>query len=152
MGYLTDARAAIIAKAAGVAGAKGASARPLDNAPPSTPWYTLSSSNGTVVPGNRERTSVRFTLRLWLDRMPDDNTVLQLADDYINLTIAAYRSGITLAGVGGAWGVSTTAVSVTGWSQDWKTVGSSVPDAGSAYLITDFELTLQYTTPADYTA
>jgi hypothetical protein len=149
VGYITDARTAIIAKAAGVAGSRGASARLPDNIP-TTPWYVLAPHTATLTPGQRERTIFRFPLQLYIERQATDDQTIQAGDDLIDLTVDAFSQGITLGTVTG-----TTEMRMTGWDADqWITLGDTPGNGGSGvpYLLIEFHLELHVTRTRNYTA
>jgi hypothetical protein len=149
VGYISDSRTAIIAKAAGVSGIRGASVRMPDSIPAS-PWFVLAPHTATLTPGQRERTVFTIPLRLYIERQATDDQTIQTGDDLIDLTVQAFSQGITLATVTG-----TTELRLDGWDADnWITLGDAPgsPGSGVPYLLVEFHLRLNVTRSRNYTA
>ena len=140
MSYLSSARAAIIAKAAGIAGIGSTYAR-LPETIGSAPAIVLGPVTWTTQPGDRERTSYQFELWLYVERLASDDQTIATADDFIDLVQAAYAAGITL-GLSG----TTQCVIRGGAANEWVTVGEA------EYLRVTFRLELASTRQRGYTA
>lgn len=141
MSYLSDARTAIIAKAAGIAGVTYTYAR-MPETLAGSPAFVLMGVTWTTIPGDRERTTYSFTLRLWHERLGDDDPTIAAVDDLIDLTQAAYATGITL----GQTAQTTQCVIRGGAANQWMTIGETI------YLTADFEIELSSTRQRGYTA
>lgn len=141
MSYLSDARAAIIAKAATITGVTYAYAR-MPETLAGSPAFVLMGVTWQTIPGDRERTTYTFTLRLWQERLGDDDPTIAAVDDLIELTQAAYALGITL----GQTALTTQCVIGGGSANAWMTIGETI------YLTADFEIELSATRQRGYTA
>ena len=141
MSYLADARTAIIAKAAGIAGIAYAYPR-VPETLSGSPAIILGPVTWTTIPGNRERTTYAFDLTLYQERLGDDAPTIAAVDDFIDLVQAAYVSGITL----GQTGQTTQCVIRGGAANEWVTIGDTI------YLTCTFQLELSATRQRGYTA
>ena len=141
MSYLSVARTAIIAKAAGVNGIRGAFPR-VPETIPATPAVVLGQMTWTTIPGDRERTTYTFDLLLYVERTSTDDRVISTTDDLVDLIQAAYASGITL----GQGGQTTQCVIRGGSSNEWVSIGEAL------YLVTKFQLELSSSRQRGYTA
>ena len=140
MSYLSVARAAMIAKGAGIAGIRATYVR-LPETIGAAPALVLGQMTWTTVPGNRERSIYTFELDLFVERVADDDRAIATTDDLIDLIQAAYALTITLGQSG-----TTQATILGGSSNSWVTVGAS------EYLRTRFVYVLESTRTAAYTA
>lgn len=141
MSYLSDARAAIIAKAAGIVGVTYTYSRMPDTLSGS-PAIVLGQMTWTTIPGDRERTTYSFELTLYQERLGDDAPTIAAVDDLIDLIQAAYVSGVTL----GQTGLTTQCVIRGGAANEWITIGETI------YLTATFAVELSATRPRGYTA
>lgn len=150
MSYLTDLRNAIATKVATTPGVRGASARPLDAPPPSSPWVMVGTTDGIIdLIGNRERMTLVFPLRLYVERLGTDDAVVQAADDLIDPILDTMAAGITYQSVG----VNTTEGRIRGWTSSWVRLGGDgSPDNGTPYLLVEFAFGLGVTRARNYTA
>lgn len=141
MSYLSDARAAIIAKAATIAGVTYTYSR-MPETLAGSPAFVLMGVTWRTIPGDRERTTYAFTLRLWHERLGDDDPTIAAVDDLIDLVQAAYATGITL----GQPAQTTQSVIRGGAANAWMTIGDTI------YLTADFEIELSSTRQRGYSA
>ena len=141
MSYLSTARTAITAKAAGVAGVTYAYAR-MPETIAGSPAIVLGPVTWTTIPGDRERTTYIFELILYQERLGDDDPTIAAVDDLIDLVQAAFVSGITL----GQTGQTTQCVIVGGAANEWASIGETL------YLTATFQIELSSTRQRGYTA
>lgn len=135
-----DAIASFIAtKAAGVAGVRGASPRPIDTLP-ATPYAVVSPvRSGSVIPGSWERVHMTFPLRLYVARTADASRTASLVNGFVAAFIAAFRAGGTESST-----VSSTLI--TSWDTDvYEEVGAEL------YQCVDFAIEVVSTSAAGYT-
>lgn len=142
MSFLSTARAAIIAKGAGVAGIRAALPR-LPETIPASPAIVLGQMTWSKIPGDRERTTLLFDLELYVERLATDDRTIATADDLIELVEQAYTQGITL---GLSPGGTTQCVIRSGSANTWPTIGST------EYLLVRWQLELSATRQRGYTA
>ncbi len=141
MSYLSDARSAIIAKAATVAGVTYTYAR-MPETLSGSPAIVLGPVTWTTIPGDRERTTYAFELTLYQERLGDDDPTIAAVDDLIDLVQAAYVLGITL----GQGGQTSQCVIRGGSANEWVTIGETI------YLTAKFQLELSASRQRGYTA
>ena len=141
MSYLGDARAAIILKAAGIAGVTYTYARQPETLSGS-PAIVLGEVTWTTIPGDRERTTYSFGLTAFIERMGDDDPTIAAMDDLIDLVQAAYAAGITL----GQTALTTQCVIRGGSANEWVAIGETL------YLTARFEIELSSTRQRGYSA
>ncbi len=140
MSYLSQARTAIIAKAAGVAGVRSTYPRLPDVLGP-TPAVVLGQASWTTIPGNRERRTYTFALDLYVKRDATDDRTIATADDLMDLIEQAYILGITLGQIG-----TTQCVIRGGTSNNWRTIDNV------EYLVISWALHLESSLTRGYTA
>lgn len=142
MSYLGDARTAIIAKAAGITGVTYAYAR-MPETLAGSPAFVLMGVTWTTIPkvNGYDSTTYTFTLRLWHERLGDDDPTISAVDDLIDLVQTAYADGITLGG-----GLTRQCLIRGGAANVWMTIGETI------YLTADFEIELISPRARGYTA
>lgn len=136
-----DAIASFLAtKAAGVAGVRGASARPVDTLP-GTPYAVVGAvRSGSIIPGSWERVHMTFPVRLYVARTSDAARTASTVNGFVDSFIGAFRTGGSESGT-----VSSTLI--TSWDTDvYEQVGAEL------YQCVDFDIEVVVTSAAGYTA
>lgn len=141
MSYLSDARAAIIAKAAGITGVQYTYPRIPDTIAGS-PAFVLGEVTWVTIPGDRERSTYSFELTLYQERLGDDDPTIAAVDDLIELAQQAYSQGITL----GQTGQTTQCVVRGGSANTWVSIGETL------YLTAILRIELAASRQRGYTA
>jgi hypothetical protein len=139
--FLSTARAAIIAKAAGITGMLYTYSRMPDTIG-GTPAMVLGQMTAVILPGNREVTTYNWELFLYQERLGDDDRTVAAVDDMIELVQTAYAQGITL----GQGGETRQCVLRSFTANDWFAIGET------EYLRPRFILELTATRTRPYTA
>jgi hypothetical protein len=117
--------AAVVAKAAGIAGMRGTSPTAPDTIPAS-PW-TIVGAHQAVMDGIT--THITFPLRVYVERVTDDARTQAVVNDLVDAMVAAYWDGITIGG-------TVAQARIVAWNTDlWN------PDIGGvAYQVPEFTL------------
>lgn len=131
--------AGIEADAAAVAGISQHSPVPVDNIP-STPFAVVGPPKGTMVaPGAWEVMSLQYPLRIYYARNTSDLDQTAL-NDFVDLFIAQFRLGVTLAVAG------VVAAQLTTWD-----TGKFYDVNGSTFQAIDFTVSVEVARAATYT-
>lgn len=70
---------------------------PVDGIGPS-PFAMVADHEGTIEPGNWERIDYLFPVNVYVERTADDARTAETLNDLLDALIAAFRTGIKLAG------------------------------------------------------
>ncbi len=131
--------AALATKVAAISGVVGTSAFHPD-AIPDTPYFTFGMPRGRLVSGSWELTEFALPMRCYYARVSDDPTTAAGLLPFVQATITAFRSGVTLGGL-------VTEVHIDTWDANvYATVNAET------FQVIDFSLAVTVYGSASYTA
>jgi hypothetical protein len=129
----------LAADAAAVAGIQGASATPVD-ALPATPFVVIGPPRGSMVGGSWERLFLIYPMHLFFIRAASADRDQVAINDFCDLFITGFRTGITL-GVAGV---------VEALIASWDT-NKEQDVNGDTYQLIEFVVSVEVDRPASYT-
>lgn len=131
---------ALATTVAGITGMSGCSPVPIDSLN-ATPWGVVGPPKGQLLqPGSWERFLLTFPLRVYLARVSSSDRDQVAINDFLDLFLVGFRSGITLGGV-------VTEAIIKSWDTDrFYTIG------GEDFQAIDFVIGVELERAASYSA